>query len=97
MPEALLLTVGLAAATFAIRLGGYLIGAGLPTTGRWVHAFHALPGCLIAALVTLLLAQGDWREWTAAAIVLAVAVPTRSLPLAMLSGMVAVNVLRGML
>jgi uncharacterized membrane protein len=96
MPEAILLTAGLAAATFAIRLGGYLIGARLPTTGRWVRAFDALPGCLIAALVTLLLAQGDWPEWLAAAIALAVAIPTRSLPATMLAGIVVVAVLRGL-
>ena len=90
MAETLWLIGGLAALTFAIRLTGYLVGARLPATGRWARAFDALPGCLIAALVTLLLSDAGLSEAIAAALALAVAVATRSLPVTMIAGIAAV-------
>jgi uncharacterized membrane protein len=90
MGEAVFLIAGLAVLTFAIRLTGYLVGARLPATGRWARAFDALPGCLIAALVTLLLVDAGRIEALAAAIALAVAVLTRSLPVTMLAGIATV-------
>ena len=90
MAETLWLIGGLAGLTFAIRLAGYLVGARLPATGRWARAFDALPGCLIAALVTLLLSDAGVSEAVAAALALAVAVATRSLPVTMIAGIAAV-------
>lgn len=90
MAETLWLIGGLAGLTFAIRMTGYLVGAGLPATGRWARAFDALPGCLIAALVTLLLSDAGLSEAVAAALALAVAVATRSLPVTMIAGIAAV-------
>jgi uncharacterized membrane protein len=58
------------------------------------RAFAALPGATIAALVTVLLLQGGGVEWLAAAATLTVALATRSLPLAMLTGVATVAVLR---
>ncbi len=85
---------GLAVATFSIRLSGYLVGARLPTDGGWARAFNALPGCLIAALLTVILIQGEWQEWGAAGIALSIAVVTRSLPATMIVGVLAVWILR---
>ena len=90
MAETLWLIGGLAGVTLAIRLGGYLVGARLPATGRWARAFDALPGCLIAALVTLLLSDAGLIEAVAAAVALTVAVATRSLPVTMIAGIAAV-------
>lgn len=90
MAETVWLIAGLAGLTFAIRLAGYLVGARLPTTGRWARAFDALPGCLIAALVTLLLADAGRNEAVAAVIALAVAIITRSLPVTMIAGIATV-------
>ena len=85
---------GLAAANLVIRLGGYYLGAALPQTGAWARGLKALPGTLITALVTLQLIQGGPAEWIAGAVALAVAIVSRSLPLTMLAGIVAIYLLR---
>jgi uncharacterized membrane protein len=90
MSEQWVVVVGLAAGTFIIRFGGYLLGARLPSTGAWARAFAALPGCLISALVAVILVQGTPPEWLAAGIALTVALLSRSLPLTMATGIVAV-------
>ncbi|MBK1670478.1 hypothetical protein CKO28_20850 [Rhodovibrio sodomensis] len=90
MTEAVSLIAGLAGLTFAIRLAGYLAGAHLPATGRWARAFDALPGCLIAALVTLLLAEAGRIEGVAAVVAFTVAAATRSLPVTMIAGIATV-------
>lgn len=82
--------LGLAAATFALRLGGFYLGRSLPQDGAWAAGLRALPGCLIASLVTFLVLQGGLVEWIAAAIAAVVALATRSLPLTMLAGVAAV-------
>ena len=90
MADTIWLIAGLAGLTFAIRLAGYMAGARLPATGRWARAFDALPGCLIAALVTLLLAEAGRIEGLAAAVAIAVAAVTRSLPVTMIAGIATV-------
>jgi uncharacterized membrane protein len=96
MPETGIVIAGLAIGTFAIRLGGVLIGARLPAGGAWARAFEALPGSLIAALVTVILLQGGPAEWLAGAVALAVALATRNLPLTMAAGIAAVWGLRSL-
>lgn len=86
---------GLAAATFAFRLGGFYLGHALPQKGAWARGLRALPGCLIASLVTFLVLQGGAEEWIAAVLAAGVALATRSLPLTMVAGIVAVWALRG--
>lgn len=97
MSETWPLIAGLALGTFAIRLGGFLLGARLPRRGAWARAFEALPGALIAALVSVLLLEARTAERLAAAIALLVAAATRSLPLTMLAGIGAVLMLRATL
>jgi uncharacterized membrane protein len=94
MSEAWATIAGLAGATFAIRLGGYLLGRRLPQTGRWARGLAALPGSLIAALVTFLLIGGGVQDWLAALVALGVAALSRSLPLTMIAGVAAVWALR---
>ncbi len=96
MDEQAVTIVGLALGTFAIRLGGYLLGARMPATGPWERVLRALPGCLIAALLATILVQAGPAEWGAAAVSLAVALLSRSLPLTMVAGVAAVYLLRGL-
>lgn len=93
--EHLILTGGLALGTFTIRLGGYLIGARLPSDGAWARTLQALPGCLIAALLAVLLVRAGPVEWMAAALSLLVALTSKNLPLTMLAGVGAAWALRG--
>ncbi|TNE34349.1 MAG: AzlD domain-containing protein [Alphaproteobacteria bacterium] len=90
MPEQWIVIAGLAAGTFAIRIGGYLLGARLPKTGGWARAFTALPGCLISALLAVILVQGSTAEWIAGAIALIAALLTRNLPVTMIAGIATV-------
>ncbi len=97
MTDVALVTAGLAAATFAVRLSGILVGQRLPQHGAWARALNALPGCLIVSLVSLLLINGGPSEWTAGAVALLVAVATRNLPLTMAAGIACVWLLRHVL
>lgn len=84
----------LAIATFSIRLGGVLLGQRLPISGPWARGLNALPGCLIIALVSVLVFSGGPDEWVASAVALAAALTTRNLPLTMVAGILCVFVLR---
>ncbi|WP_027235710.1 AzlD family protein [Leisingera caerulea] len=94
MTETWLLIFALAAATFTVRLSGYLLGRRVPEHGPWARGLQALPGCLILSLVTYLLMQGGPLEWAAGAASLTIALATRSLPLAMAGGIAAICLLR---
>jgi uncharacterized membrane protein len=94
MTEPWLVIVGLAIATFAIRLAGILLGQRIPRAGGWASALNALPGCLLISLVAVALLSGGPKEWAAAVVATAVAIPTRSLPLTMAAGIASVWVLR---
>lgn len=94
MSDVALLIAGLAVATFALRIGGYYLGASLPREGAWARAFNALPGTVIASLVTMLALRGGPREWLAALVSFALAILTRSLPVVMIGGVLAIWALR---
>jgi uncharacterized membrane protein len=97
MADPWILTAGLAAGTFSIRVAGYALGRRLPDSGPWARGLNALPGCLILSLVVYLLLTGGPAEWGAGALSLAVAFATRSLPLTMLAGVLAAAALRAAL
>ncbi len=94
MSEPWIVIVVLAAATFSIRLGGVLLGQKLPVDGPWARGLNALPGCLIIALVSVLVLSGGPDEWIAGFVALVVTLITRSLPLTMLAGILCVFLLR---
>lgn len=94
MTDQWVLIVGLAIGTYLIRITGYMLGARLPSTGSWAKAFAVLPGCLISALLAVIIVQGSPAEWIAASIALVIAILTRSLPLTMIAGITAVWILR---
>jgi uncharacterized membrane protein len=94
MSDVAFLITGLAVCTFALRIGGYYLGASLPKGGAWARAFNALPGTLIASLVAMLALRGGPHEWLAALACLALALSTRSLPATMAGGIAAIWALR---
>ncbi len=94
MTDAWIVILGLAAATFAVRLSGHVLGQSLPGHGPWARGLQALPGCLILSLVTYLLLQGGPQEWAAGTVALVVAVISRNLPLTMLAGVLMIVLLR---
>ena len=97
MVEYLPVIGGLALGTFAIRTMGYLLGSTIPSRGPWANALKALPGCLIAALLSVILVQAGPAEWGAALLSLAVALGSRNLPLTMLVGVGAAWLLRDLM
>ncbi len=86
--------IGLCGASFAIRLSGYLLASQSPQDGMWARALQALPGCLIASLVSLMMLNGTILEWISAVMVLALAAITRKPTFAMFAGMVIIAALR---
>jgi len=86
--------IGIGGASFAIRLSGYLLASQIPQDGMWARALQALPGCLIASLVSLMMLNGTMLEWISAVIVLAIAAITRKPTLAMFAGMVIIAAMR---
>ena len=86
--------IGLGVASFVIRLSGYLLASQIPQDGMWARALQALPGCLIASLVSLMMLNGTMLEWISAVMVLAIAAITRKPTLAMFAGMVIIAAMR---
>ena len=86
--------IGLCGASFAIRLSEYLLASQIPQDGMWARALQALPGCLIASLVSLMMLNGTILEWISAVMVLALAAITRKPTFAMFAGMVIIAALR---
>ena len=94
MSEIYIVTLLLAAGTISARVFGAVAGQAIPTEGRLAAALNALPGCLIVALVCVLVISGGPNEWLAAAFTLGIAVVSKNLPLTMIFGVVAISVLR---
>jgi uncharacterized membrane protein len=86
--------IGLGGASFVIRLSGYLLASQIPQDGMWARALQALPGCLIASLVSLMMLNGTMLEWISAVMVLAIAAITQKPTLAMFAGMVIIAAMR---
>ena len=66
----------------------------LPKEGRLAAALAQLPAAILIALVAPLLLHGSWAEWTAAAIVAALASRSEGLLLPLAVGVIAVALLR---
>jgi uncharacterized membrane protein len=94
MTEQWLVIIWVAAITLGIRLGGVIVGRRIPQQGVWARALNALPGCLIVSLVAVMVLSGGPQEWLAAAIALAVALVTKSLPVTMIAGIAAIWAIR---
>lgn len=90
-----LIAVGLAAAvTYALRLGGLLLAARFPHSGRFRRGMDALPGALLFSLVLpSIVAEGIWGL-LAAAVTAIVVLRSRNTLAAMLCGMLVIFVAR---
>ncbi|BCG47987.1 branched-chain amino acid transport [Citrifermentans bremense] len=85
------LAIALAAlVTYSLRLGGLLLSARFPRTGRFRQGMNALPGSLLFALVfPSIVAEGTWGI-VAAGLTAAVMLRSRNTLFAMLLGMAVV-------
>lgn len=92
--EALLVILGMAAATFAIRAGGLLLADRLPTGGFVAAWMRHIPGAVLASLVAPAIVGGGPAELGAAAVAAVVFLLGRNLLLAMVAGVGAVFLLR---
>lgn len=92
--EALLVILGMAAATYAIRAGGLLLADRLPAHGFIAAWMRHIPGAVLAALVAPAIVSGGPAELGAAAVTAAMFLLARNLLLAMASGVAAVFLLR---
>lgn len=90
-----LIAVGLAAAvTYALRLGGLLLAASFPQSGRFRRGMDALPGALLFSLVLpSIVAEGLWGL-LAAGLTAVVVLRSRNTLAAMLCGMLVILVAR---
>ncbi len=93
--EATLLAIlGMAAATYLTRAGGYFLVRRLPP-GRFVEAWlRHIPGAMFVALVTPAVANGGPAAWAGAAAVLAAARLWGNLVVSLLAGVGAVYLVR---
>lgn len=106
-PEVLITILGMAAVTFGIRIGGYLLADRLPTTGFVAAWMRNIPGAVLASLVAPEIAGGIFEsvagtapalafvDELAGAVATALAyVATRNLFAAMIGGVGTVYLLR---
>jgi len=92
--ESLLAILGMAAVTYAIRAGGYLLATRLPESGFIASWMKHLPGAVLAALVANAIIAGGAAEALAAAAVAVLYLVTRNLFAAMAGGVLAVYLAR---
>jgi len=92
-----LLAVGLAAlVTYSLRLGGLLLAAHFPRTGRFRQGMNALPGALLFSLVVpSIFTEGVWGL-LAGGLTALIVLRTRNTLLTMLAGMLVIFVARKM-
>lgn len=92
--EALIVILGMAAATFAIRAGGLLLANRLPTTGFVASWMKHVPGAVLASLIAPAILAGGAAEAIAAAATALIYIVSRNLFAAMLGGVLAVYLAR---
>ena len=72
-PEVLIAFLAMAAVSYLIRVAGFLVGGRLHGHPRLRTALYQLPAAILIALVAPKLLHGGPAEWTAAAVVVALA------------------------
>ena len=93
-PEVLIAILGMAAVTFAIRLGGYLLAERLPTTGFVAAWMRHIPGAVLASLVAPDIVTGGPAGAIAAGATALAYILTRNLFAAMVAGVGTVYLAR---
>lgn len=96
-PMATLTIVLMALATYATRAGGLWLASRLKMSERVEAWLNHIPGAILVSIVAPTVLAGGIADALAAVTVLIVAVRTGSLPVAMVTGVGAVVLLRGLL
>ena len=96
-PQALLAIALMALATYATRAGGLWLASRLALSERMEAWLGYIPGAILVSLVAPTVLTGGLAETLAAVAVILVALRTGSLPVAMVTGVGAVLVLRALL
>ena len=94
LPDPILVILGMAAVTFAVRAGGFLLADRLPETGFVAVWMRHIPGAVLASLIAPAIVTGGPPEWIGAAATALVWMATRNLLPAMAAGVLAVYLLR---
>lgn len=94
---ALAAILGMALVTYATRAGGLFLVSRLALSRRAQAWLSYIPGSVLIAIIAPAIFSGGPAEALAGVATLAVALRTRNLLLAMLTGVVAVVVLRALL
>lgn len=92
--EVVIAILGMAAVTFAIRAGGFLIAGRLPSTGFVALWMRNLPGAVLAALLAPDLLKGGPAAWIAAGAATLVHLATRSVLATIVVGILAMFLFR---
>ena len=92
--DPVLAILGMAAVTFAIRAGGFLLANRLPATGFVAAWMRHIPGAVLASLVAPAVVSGGPAEWVAAAATALAWLLTRNLLPAMAAGVLTVYLMR---
>jgi uncharacterized membrane protein len=92
--EALITILGMAAVTFGIRIGGYLLADRLPANGFVAAWLRFIPGAVLASLVAPAIVTGGPAELAGTVATAVAYFATRSLLAAMVAGVGVVYVAR---
>ena len=92
--ESIVTILGMAAATYAIRAGGFLIAGRLPSTGLMALWMRNIPGAVLAALIAPDVLKGGPAAWIAAAAAMLVYFVTRNVFATIVGGVLAMFLLR---
>ena len=92
--ESLMTILGMAAVTYAIRAGGFLIAERLPSTGFVALWMRSIPGAVLAALIAPDVLRGGPAAWIAAAAAALVYLATRNVFATIVGGVLAMFLLR---
>ena len=92
--ESLLVIIGMAVVTFAIRAGGFLIAERLPRTGFIALWMRNIPGAVLAALTAPEVLKGGPAAWVATAAATLVYLATRNVFVTIVGGVLAIFLLR---
>ena len=92
--EAIVTILGMAAVTYAIRAGGFLIAERLPSAGFMALWMRNIPGAVLAALIAPDVLKGGPAAWIATAAAMLVYLGTRNVFATIVGGVLAMFLLR---
>jgi branched-subunit amino acid transport protein len=92
--ETIIAILGMAAVTYAIRAGGFLIAERLPSTGFVALWMRNIPGAVLAALIAPDVMKGGPTAWIATAAAALVYLATRNVFVTIVGGVLAMFLLR---